>query len=323
MFVNTAELWAPLHDARQAVQQCRGSMAWHTVGGRDYLKRKQGRSQRSLGPRSAATQATYDAFRAAKTRAGERHRALALQAAVQARFARAAALNRVPMEVAGLCRLLVDRTHWRIIGTNALYAYEARAGVRITSGAEATQDTDVLWDTRGGKRAALVSPELDPGGFIGLLQKIDRTFERVERQPFRAVNARGFMVDLLRPFATSELIDIEARASSLPSDLLAQPIRGLEWLVSSPMMQQLAIDARGFALRMTVPDPRAFALHKLWLSGRSDREPVKRVRDRHQAELVGRLLVEHLPEFPLDEAALRQFPAAVREAGLANLPVGL
>lgn len=298
-------------------------MAWHTVGGRDYLKRKLGRSQRSLGPRSPATQATYDAFRAAKARAGERHRALAQQAAVQARFARAADLNRVPMEVAGLCRLLVERPHWRIIGTNALYAYEARAGVRITSGAEATQDADVLWDTRDRKRAAPVSSDLDSGGFIGLLQKIDRTFERVESQLFRAVNAHGFMVDLLRPFDGSELNDTEARASSLPSDLLAQPIRGLEWLVSSPMMQQIAIDARGFALRMTVPDPRAYALHKLWLSRRAYREPVKRVRDRHQAELMARLLVEHLPEFPLDDAALRQFPATVREAALAALPVGL
>ena len=33
-------------------------------------------------------------------------------------------------------RLLVDRPHWRTIGTNALYAYEARASVRITSGAQ-------------------------------------------------------------------------------------------------------------------------------------------------------------------------------------------
>jgi hypothetical protein len=34
------------------------------------------------------------------------------------------------------------------LGTNALYAYEARAGVFFDRGLLATQDVDVLWDSR-------------------------------------------------------------------------------------------------------------------------------------------------------------------------------
>ena len=40
----------------------------------------------------------------------------------QARFAVAARINRVPHIVTELCRALVDRTHWRLVGTNSLYA---------------------------------------------------------------------------------------------------------------------------------------------------------------------------------------------------------
>jgi hypothetical protein len=39
------------------------------------------------------------------------------------------------------------------------------------------------------------------------------------------------------------------------------------------------------------PDPRVWAAHKLWLSKRNDREPIKRRRDEAQARAVGSLRV--------------------------------
>ncbi len=45
-----------------------GSMRWVTRKGRDYLHRKRGSHERSLGPRSAHTQQQYDAFMPARSR---------------------------------------------------------------------------------------------------------------------------------------------------------------------------------------------------------------------------------------------------------------
>ena len=38
--------------------------------------------------------------------------------------------------------------HFTVVGTHALYAYEAAAGIRIVQGALATQDIDLLKDAR-------------------------------------------------------------------------------------------------------------------------------------------------------------------------------
>ena len=48
---------------------------------------------------------------------------------------------------------------------------------------------------------------------------------------------------------------------------------------------------------MVVPDPRALALHKLWLSQQEDREPVQQVRDRCQAAALAELILRYLPQY--------------------------
>jgi len=39
----------------------------------------------------------------------------------------------------------------------------------------------------------------EPGGLLAILQQADRTFELVRKRSFRAVNRKGYMVDLLKP----------------------------------------------------------------------------------------------------------------------------
>jgi len=65
---------------------------------------------------------------------------------------------------------------------------------------------------------------------------------------------------------------------------------------------------------MRVPDPRAFVRHKVGLSKRTDREADKRKRDLMMAEAVARLIVEHLPQYPLAAEDIQGFPEAVRRA---------
>ena len=63
---------------------------------------------------------------------------------------------------------------------------------------------------------------------------------------------------------------------------------------------------------MAAPAPRLFALHKLWLAEQPDREPIKNGRDRAQSKTVLRLLLERLPQYPLDSLVLKGLPVAAR-----------
>jgi hypothetical protein len=59
---------------------------------------------------------------------------------------------------------------------------------------------------------------------------------------------------------------------------------------------------------MICPDPRYWAAHKLWLSQRDDREPVKKGRDFAQALAVIALIKERLPQLPIDTTFLATLP---------------
>jgi hypothetical protein len=62
---------------------------------------------------------------------------------------------------------------------------------------------------------------------------------------------------------------------------------------------------------MVVPDPRALALHKLWLSQQADRDPSLKIRDRVQAMALADLIVRYLPQYAFFSADLSLFPAEV------------
>lgn len=90
----------------------------------------------------------------------------------------------------------------------------------------------------------------------------------------------------------------QPRADSITfskGDLVATEVPGLQWLLHSPKLEAVAIDEEGWPVPMRVPDPRAFAWHKAWLSGLAEREPIKKPRDLHQARSVAQLVVDHMP----------------------------
>ena len=51
--------------------------------------------------------------------------------------------------------------------------------------------------------------------------------------------------------------------------------------------QAAVVDEKGLPFPMRVPNPRAFALHKAWLSGQPTRKPLKRPCDIEQARAIG------------------------------------
>lgn len=69
---------------------------------------------------------------------------------------------------------------------------------------------------------------------------------------------------------------------------------GTQWLLAAPQFEQTIIGQDGWPLRIVVPEPRTFALHKLWVSGRDDRSPLKSPRDRAHARVVAELVKTYL-----------------------------
>ncbi len=270
-------------------------MYWRHRGNQSYLYCITDRSERSLGPRGDMTEEIkrkHDERRAElKARIARTRRRLVSMARVN----RAAGLGRVPRTAAHILRRLdaeglLGRQLF-VIGTHALFAYEAASGVLFDAGLTATNDVDLLWDVR--RRLSLALADARAEGVLGLLKQVDRSFE-AQRNSFRAVNAEGYYVDLLRPIEKDEPHVASLKLGDADDDLEAAAIAGLEWLIGAPRFEQIVVGADGLPLYMCCIDPRVFALHKFWVAQQDDREPLKRRRDIAQARAVAAVASQYL-----------------------------
>jgi hypothetical protein len=231
----------------------------------------------------------------------------------QAAVNRALSLGRVPLIGARIMRALdgfgMLGSGIRILGTNAIYGYEASSGVRIDPGLATTEDIDLLFDARGGL-TFVADDDVSESSLLKILQRVDTSFERA-KQTFRAVNRDGYLVDLIKPMQSPPWKKAPDKVGSDPEDLTAVQIEGLDWLQNSPAFEAVAIDEKGEPTRIVAPDPRVWAAHKLWLSRRENREPLKRQRDAVQAEAVGALVANYLTHLPFDAEQLRMMPKEV------------
>ncbi|WP_068634753.1 GSU2403 family nucleotidyltransferase fold protein [Thauera butanivorans] len=307
--VESDQVYRAWIDALHHARSYRYGMRWTSSKGLQYLVRLHDArgNGKSLGPRNADTEALFAAFSEGKVRAEARLKSLAARMKEQARLNRAARLGRLPNIVGdillGLAAARMEHD-FCVVGTHAIHGFEAMAGVHCRMELLASGDVDLLYDPR--RQLSIVARKLDGSGLLGLLRKVDPSFAPLNDQPFRAANDKGFMVDLVIP--ERDLRDA-AEVTFGQNDLVAVEIPNLHWLVNAPKYDAVAVAADGRPVMMRVPDPRAFALHKAWLSERPDREPVKKSRDRAQAVLVTQMILSWLPAFEFDPARLRYFSA--------------
>jgi hypothetical protein len=274
-----------------------GGMYWKRQGEYEYLVRTRvdGRQYR-IGPRSPETQKTYQDFIEGKRAAEDRLRSLRAALDDAVRLNRALKVGRVPAPVIAVLQAIEDAglgEHFVVVGTHALYAYETAAGVRIVQGALATQDVDLLWDARKRVRFVTDLGKLE-SSMLQILQRADPTFVRKPGQNETAINARGFEVDFLRrqpeggdphPFRFSDDED----------DLWPVQAVRANILTSAKRYDHVVVSAVGKMALMRTIAPQAFAQFKRWMSEQAPiREPAKRRRDLHQAEIVEKLMAEGL-----------------------------
>ncbi len=312
-FIDVAGTFAAWRDASRRAS--RGSLRWVTRKGADYLYRKTGKSERSLGRRSAETEAIVAEHNLNR----ERRKRTSARLKAMARVNRALYLNRVPKDAALILRELdaagVLGKHLFVIGTNALYAYEMKAGVFFESGILATNDFDLLWDARDGLRVVVtgISPEggIFPEGILGILKKADATYSSAGDYGLRAQNASGYFVDLFCP-------EVDPPPERLaPHDIDPIPTAGADWLTEAPKIEETVIGWDGWPLYMPCVDPRIFALHKLWLSKQPSRQSTSRPRDIAQARAVAAVAAAYIG-LKFNDRSLARLPEELK-AGIQEL----
>lgn len=313
--IDITQLYDAYSETLRHLAEMKGTLVWKVLRGKSYLFKKLDAkgNGRVIGPRNPETEATLQAARRRKAELKERAVAQRARLSEEARLAKALRIARVPRTTSAVLRVL-NRSgllgrNVIVIGTHSLYAYEAAAGVRFDSSIMETADVDILWEARS--RLTLAA-DTRGAGLIGLLRQADRSFERAGARGFRAVNQAGFMVDLLKPLPRDVIRDDSRETIGSDDDLFAVETRNLAWLLSAKKFRQTAVGQDGFPVPFVVPDPRLFALHKLWLAEQPEREPLKKGRDRAQGEAVLKLALERLPQYPLNPQILKGLPAAAR-----------
>ena len=315
VYLDAVQLYEAFISAFQKSRSYRGGMHWKKAKGRQYLFKTRDRYGygESLGPRSAETEKILADFRKAKKEAKDRLATLKNRLKEQSRFCKAAMIQRVPRIVTGVLRVLEQRNllgqNILVVGTNAMYAYEAAAGVFVDRPLTATRDMDILWDVRP-KLTLFAEDETDPIDLLDILRKADKSFEPAAPGSFRAVNRDGYMVDLIKPESKSLVRKDPVRMGG-PDDLKAAEMRSLDWLISSPKFSQVIIGDDGYPVSMVVPDPRAFSIHKIWLGEQPDREAIKKKRDHDQSLAIALLVIKYLPQYKFETSELRMFPKDV------------
>lgn len=299
-YIDAQSAFSAWEDAFKDTLNVRGSMRWKNQNGTDYLIRVSTTgNNKSLGPRTEETEKIHDNFVARKIAAQQRFSDLTETLERQQRMNRALFVGRAPRMLVDILNRLYKEgfsEFFTVVGTHALYAYEARAGVLFgETEAMATQDIDFLLDVR--KRISFVTKMRHAAtSMLKLIQKVDPSFRLREDQKYTAVNSRGFEVDIIR----REPKDGDPHPMRLSDDeddeFYVVPARNAGILLDGPPFSAIIVSASGHMARMNTISPLTFIQFKRWMAEQADRDTMKRSRDLLQANLVEELVNEYLPQ---------------------------
>ena len=274
-----------------------------TVSGLNYLYEifDRGGNGKSLGRWSDAAEAQFTDYHARKSAAKHRRDQTRVILAESARLYRALRLPLLSSNAGPILREADRRrllgSHLLVIGTNAMAAFAVEAAGLIRDAPGETEDFDLAWTSE-----ELESPELL---VWNLLKAVDPTFAINTERDFQARNAKAYEVELL--VAPSRVGTINSKDMPRPLALPEQ-----EWLLLGRPVDHVVGCRDGSPARIVAPDPRWFALHKLWMADQPKRNPLKRTKDRRQGIALLSAVAEAMPRFPLDKAFENEIPGDLR-----------
>lgn len=320
-YIDARSLFTALEETERRSPKYRGGMYWkkHARTGIEYLMRTQpDNSQTSLGSRSPETETIYERFTTGKGEHVSRLQDLRTEMEVQQRINRALHVGRAPQILIDILTVFSRAgisDHFRVVGTHALYAYEAAAGVRIERRvALETRDVDLLWAI-GRKIKFQTRLKHSAASLIDLLRKVDKTFQVREDQRHTAVNSKGFEIDIIWPFVPEDeqVVPKEnpSRMTDAEDDLQAirAPTAGI--LQGAAPFDAVIVSTAGRMARMHTITPLEFVRVKRWLAEAPERDIMKRGRDALQADIIEKLVQEYLPHLNLPRATApppKEFP---------------
>jgi hypothetical protein len=294
--------------ARRDLYQLNYRLYWKTTAGREYLvKLVNNRNDgRSLGPRSADTERLYAAYERDKREAHERLAGATSALDIATRIYRTLRLPSIASEAAAILRAADERGmldgDLMVVGTTAMAAYELEATARFAIGMDATEDFDLAWCEGA---AVLATSRAPPAPIMSMLKSVDATYTVNTERSFQARNANAYEV---------EILVAPSVAATYPATEPIHPIAfpEQEWLLLGTRVDQVVCGRDAMPARIVAPDPRWFALHKLWLGGQGKRNPLKRDKDINQGRALFKAVRERMPQFPLDAAFQATLPAELQ-----------
>ncbi len=290
--VNLRPRYEALIEAEGALARLPYNLVRKRVGEREYLYEVIDRlnNGKSLGPMTPELEQRLTEYQATKQDLQQR-RNTALELVRE--IGRLARPLRLPVlsSAAGEVLREIDRrgllgSMLLVVGTNCLPAYSLESGGTIADAPGETDDFDLAW---------VAEQQSDEAALWAALKAVDPTFTINTERKFQARNAKAYEVELL--VAPSRAITMHRQEKPRPIPLPEQ-----EWLLPGRRVDQVVPCRDGTAARLVVPDPRWFALHKLWLADKPSRNPLKRAKDRKQGIALLDAVAEAMPHYPLDAA---------------------
>ena len=289
------EVWI---EADQALFVMPYDLRRKSVGGRDYLYEISDRSGggTSLGRWDEDKAARFAAYKAKKAEWKQRRDIARNLLTESSRLTRALRLPLLSSEAGPILREADRRgllgRELLVIGTNCMAAYDQEASGVILGAPDETEDFDLAW---------VAEEAASEAALWDTLKAVDPTFAVNTERDFQARNAKAYEV---------ELLVAPSRAGTLsPTDRPRPvPLPEQEWLLLGRRVEQVVACRDGSPARIVAPDPRWFALHKLWMAAQAKRNPLKRPKDRKQGLALLDAVAEAMPHYPLDAEFVRDLP---------------
>lgn len=273
------------------------------ISGREYLYEVTDRrgNMKSKGALDPAKQDAFDTYKADKAELKDRLAQARETLREQASLYRALRLPMLPAEAGKILRE-ADRLQFlgqqaMVVGTNALVAYALEANGFIRDAPDATLDFDMALTALGTGD--------DRPTLWKVLKEADMTYSVNTERPFQARNAKAYEVEILS--APSRIGGQTAQDKPKPVALPEQ-----EWLLNGRRVDRVVGVRDGEAARIVVPDPRWFALQKLWLAEKPERDPQKKGKDRKQGFALLDAIWLTMRHYPLDNGFYDELPADLR-----------
>lgn len=303
VIVNLHQAYQVWMGALQSLNDIPYNMRIKEVAGREYLYEVTDRlgNMKSRGPLEPDKQAEFDRYKAEKAALKDRLLLSRQTVKEQSSLYRALRLPMLPTEAGKILRE-ADRLRFlgdqaMVVGTNALVAYALEANAFIRDAPAETMDFDM----------ALTAAEADDDRptLWKVLKEVDMTYSVNAERPFQARNAKAYEVEIVS--APSRVGGQAVRDKPRPVALPEQ-----EWLLAGRPVDRVVGVRNGEAARLVVPDPRWFALQKLWMADKPGRDPQKKPKDRKQGVALLDAVWQGMPHYPLDAAFYDALPPALK-----------